>query len=127
MQQNCNVEIEKDIDTDTGRERENINESAPFFDAERAWNDTFDLYPKKTSAVMAKQIWMDKLIPVIEQNRKDVAKLIYLATKMYLDDYERNNPDDENHRYIPKYSDWLVNDCDYWISEVEKSQRGDGS
>ena len=127
LQQNCNVEIEKDIDIDTDIEKENIKESAPFFDAERAWNDTFDLYPKKTSAVMAKQIWMDKLIPVIEQNRKDVAKLIYLATKMYLDDYERNNPDDENHRYIPKYSDWLVNDCDYWISEVEKSQRGDGS
>ena len=127
LQQNCNVEIEKDIEIDTDIEKENIKESDPFFDAERAWNDTFSLYPKKNSAVMAKQVWMDKLLCVIDSNRKDVAMLIYHATKMYLDDYDRNNPDDENHRYIPKYSDWLVNDCDYWISEVEKSQRGDGS
>ena len=97
------------------------------FNADQAWIDTFDLYPKKSAAVMAKQVWMDKLIPVIESNRKDVAMLIYQATKMYLDDYDKNNSDDENHRYIPKYSDWLVNDCDYWISEVEKSQRGDDS
>lgn len=101
--------------------------SMPLFNAEQAWIDTFALYPKKSSAVMAKQIWMDKLLDVIDSNRKDVAMLIYHATKMYLDDYDKNNPDDENHRYIPKYSDWLVNDCDYWISEVEKKQRGDDS
>lgn len=125
LQQKCNVEIEKDIDTDI--EKENIKESAPSFNAEQAWIDTFALYPKKSSAVMAKQVWMEKLIGVIDYNRKDVAVLIYRATKMYLDDYDKSNPDDENHRYIPKYSDWLVNDCDYWISEVEKRQRSDGS
>lgn len=97
----------------------------PLFNAEQAWIDTFALYPKKSAAVMAKQVWMDKLVDVVEPNRKDVAQLIYLATKMYLDDYDEKNPDDTAHRYIPKYSDWLVNDCDYWISEVEKRQRGD--
>ena len=129
LQQNCNVEIEKDIDIDTDIdiEKENKKESSPMFNVEQAWNDTFELYPKKSSAVMAKQVWMDKLLDVIDSNRKDVAMLIYNATKMYLDDYDKNNPDDENHRYIPKYSDWLVNDCDYWISEVEKKQRGDDS
>lgn len=100
--------------------------SAPLFNAEQAWIDTFALYPKKSAAVMAKQIWMDKLLDVIESNRKDVAKLIYLGTKMYLDDYDNKNPDDTSHRFIPKYSDWLINDCDYWISEIEKRQRGDG-
>ena len=127
LQQNCNVEIEKDIDIDTDIEKENIKESHPLFNAEKAWNDTFSLYPKKTSAVMAKNVWMDKLIDVIEPNRRDVAILIYKATKMYLADYENNNPDDERHRYIPKYSDWLVNDCDYWISKVEEKQRGGSS
>lgn len=127
LQQNCNVEIEKDIDIDTDIEKENIKESHPLFNAEKAWNDTFSLYPKKTSAVMAKNVWMDKLIDVIEPNRRDVAILIYKATKMYLADYENNNPDDEKHRYIPKYSDWLVNDCDYWISKVEEKQRGGSS
>ena len=76
---------------------------------------------------MAKNVWMDKLLGVIDSNRRDVAMLIYHATKMYIYDYDKNNPDDEKHRFIPKYSDWLVNDCDYWISEVEKKQRGDDS
>ena len=119
------------MDTESRVEKNRVGESrqepVTAFNVEQAWIDTFALYPKKSSAVMAKQVWMDKLIPVIESNRKDVAMLIYQATKMYLDDYDKNNPDDENHRYIPKYSDWLVNDCDYWNSEVEKSQRGDDS
>ena len=109
------------------RAEESRQESVAMFNAEKAWNDTFSLYPKKTSAVMAKNVWMDKLIDVIEPNRRDVAVLIYKATKMYLADYENNNPDDERYRYIPKYSDWLVNDCDYWISKVEEKQRGGSS
>ena len=118
---------EEEIEEDKELEKENTKESSPVFNAEQAWIDTFALYPKKSAAVMAKQIWMDKLLDVIDSNRKDVAKLIYHATKMYIDDYDKNNPDDEKHRFIPKYSDWLVNDCDYWISEVEKKQRGDDS
>ena len=122
----CN-HVETESRVEKNRVGESRQEPVTAFNVEQAWIDTFALYPKKSSAVMAKQVWMDKLIPVIESNRKDVAMLIYHATKMYLDDYDKNNPDDENHRYIPKYSDWLVNDCDYWISEVEKSQRGDDS
>lgn len=122
----CN-HVETESREENNRVGESRQEPVTTFNAEQAWIDTFALYPKKSSAVTAKQVWMDKLIPVIETNRKDVAKLIYLATKMYLYDYDKNNPDDENHRYIPKYSDWLINDCDYWISEVEKKQRGDDS
>lgn len=110
------------------KKREDV--SAPClsnFDAEKAWMRTFDLYPKKAAAVMAKQRWMDKLLDVIEDNREAVAILIYNATKRYLADYDERNPEDEAHRFIPKYCDWLVNDCDYWISEVEKNRRGDDS
>lgn len=127
LQQNCNVEIEKDIEIDTEIEKESKKESAPPFNAEQAWIDTFALYPKKSAAVTAKQRWMDKLITVIEPNQKAVAELIYLATKMYLADYKERSPDDETFRYIPKYADWIVNDCDYWISEVEKKKRSDDS
>lgn len=129
LQQNCNVEIdiEKDIDTDIDKEKENTKESFFDFDGERAWNDTFELYPKKSAAVMAKQVWMDKILDVIEQNRKDVAMLTYNATMAYLEDYKAREPDDTAFRYIPKYADWLKNDCDYWISRVEKRQRGDNS
>ena len=83
MQQNCNVEIdiEKDIDTDIEIEKENTKESVPAsdldFDAEWGWEYTINAYPKKTSLTSAKVAWMDKLLEVIEPNRKAVAKLIY--------------------------------------------------
>lgn len=120
LQQNCNVEKEKDIDTET--EKENCYKKP--FDVEMAWKGTFEKYPKKSSAVMAKQVWMDKLLYVIEPNRRDVAILIYNATLAYLTDYMERNPEDTMFRYIPKYSDWLVNDCDYWISVVEERKKG---
>ncbi len=122
----CN-HAETESRVEKNRVEKSREEPVTAFNAEQAWIDIFALYPKKSAAVTAKQVWMDKLLGVIEPNRKDVAMLIYHATKMYLGDYEKKNPDDENYRYIPKYSDWLVNDCDYWISEVEKKQRGDDS
>lgn len=127
LQQNCNVEIdiEKDIDTDI--EKENIKESTFSFDGEKAWNDTFDLYPKKSCAVLARQYWLRKLSNVFEENQKEVAELIYKATKLYLEDYTERNPEDTRFRFLPKYNDWLINECDYWVSIVEKRQRGDDS
>lgn len=129
LQQNCNVETEINKESDTDIEKENIKESEPLshdFDAEQAWEDTFSKYPKKSCAVTAKQIWMDKLLNVIEPNRKAVAGLIYYATLAYINDYKEREPEDMKFRYLPKYSDWLNNDCDYWISVVEKGRRGDG-
>lgn len=126
LQQKCNVEIEKDIEIDTDIEKENTKESSTAtFNAENAWVGTFEKYPKKSEAAYAKQIWMDKLLDVIEPNRKEVAKLIYYATVEYVEDYKRREPEDTAFRYIPKYSSWLTADCDYWISVVEKKQRGD--
>lgn len=124
LQQKCNVEIDIDTDIDTEKEIEIERTNASgFFNAEKAWDDTFSLYPKKTSSAVAKTIWMDRLIPVLESNRKDVALLIANATRMYVDDYREKNPDDTTFRFIPKYSDWLQNDCDYWIKEYEKLQK----
>lgn len=100
-------------------------ETVSSFNAEKAWDDTFSLYPKKTSAVIAKQVWMDKILEVIPQNQKDVAYLIYSATIMYLKDYREKNASDTDFRYIPKFCDWLKNDCAYWISLVEKQRRKD--
>ena len=126
MQQNCNVEIEKDIDTDKEREKENIKENSPvpdsgeMFDFEEAFNKTFEIYPKKKAYNKAKKAWLDKLLGVIEENRADVARLMYGATSAYLHDYESKNPDDTEFRYLPQYADWLINDCDYWIGVVEK-------
>ena len=116
--------IEKDIDKD--KEKENTKESSPvsdsgeMFDFEEAFNKTFEIYPKKKSYNKAKKAWLDKLLGVIEENRADVARLIYGATAAYLHDYKSKNPDDTDFRYLPQYADWLINDCDYWIGVVEK-------
>lgn len=104
-------------------DKENVTkETIKSFNAEKAWDDTFNLYPKKTSAVIAKQVWMNKILEVIPQNRKSVATLIYKATATYLKNYEEKNINDTEYRYIPKYGDWLNNDCDYWISVIEKQK-----
>lgn len=121
------IEREEDKEKDTDKEKENIKESHLHFDGEKAWNDTFGLYPKKSYAVLARQCWVRKLSDVIDENKRDVAELIYKATKVYLDDYVERNPEDAKFKFLPKYSDWLVNECDYWISVVEKRQRGDDS
>lgn len=125
MSQNCYEHIEKDIDIEIDIEKENTKESqsASVVDYEKAWGNTFDKYPKKTSPVKAKSTWMDKLLDVIDSNRPDVATLIYQATILYIKDYTEKNPDDESYRYIPKYSDWLNDECDYWIKEIEKKQK----
>lgn len=109
-------------------EKRNISDPASsdldcdsMFNIEQAWKDTFEIYPKKSGAVMAHTVWMDKLVPVVESNRKDVAILILCATQMYLDDYKEKNPNDTAFQYIPKYENWLKNDCDYWIQQYEES------
>jgi predicted phage replisome organizer len=113
--------IEKDID----KEKENTKESSSLFDFEDAWKKTFDIYPKKTAYSTSKTAWMDKVLEVIEENQPDIARLLYKATEAYLSDYQEKNPDDTDFRYIPKYVDWLKNDCDYWLQIAEK--RGDDS
>lgn len=93
------------------------------FNVEKAWKDTFEQYPKKTSAVTAKTAWMDILIDTPESNRKDVAVLIINAVRIYVDDYAKRNPDDKAFRYIPKFETWLKEDCPYWVTQFEQSQR----
>ena len=93
------------------------------FNAEKAWNDTFAIYPKKDGFATAKQIWMDKLLGVVPENQYDVAVLIAKAVKAYLSDYELKHPNLENYKYARRFDKWLTEDCDYWISQVEKGEK----
>lgn len=122
--QNSDEYIEKEIEKDIDIEKESKKKfSLSDCDFEKAWNNTFELYPKKAAAVIAKQIWMKKIADVVVENQQMVATLIFRATKRYLADYDEKNPDDaEYHKFIPKYGDWLVNDCDYWIQKCEKAK-----
>lgn len=122
---------DKEEEKEEDKEKENIKEnslstdSEESFNFEDAWEKTFDIYPKKTAYSTSKTAWMDKVLEVIEENQPDIARLLYKATEAYLSDYQEKNPDDTDFRYIPKYVDWLKNDCDYWLQIAEK--RGDCS
>lgn len=122
---------DKEEEKEEDKEKENIKEnslspdSKEPFDFEDAWEKTFNIYPKKTSYNASKIAWMDKTLEAIEENQPDVARLLYKATEAYLSDYQEKNPDDTDFRYIPKYVDWIKNDCDYWLQIAEK--RGDDS
>lgn len=120
---------DKEEEKEEDKEKENIKEnslstdSGDLFDFDDAWKKTFSIYPKKTAYSASKTAWMDKVLEVIEENQPDIARLLYKATEAYLSDYQEKNPDDTDFRYIPKYVDWLKNDCDYWLQIAEK--RGD--
>ena len=122
---------DKEEEKEEDKEKENIKEnslstdSGDLFDFDDAWKKTFSIYPKKTAYRTSKTAWMDKVLEVIEENQPDIARLLYKATEEYLSDYQEKNPDDTDFRYIPKYVDWLKNDCDYWLQIAEK--RGDCS
>ena len=125
------VVSDKEEEKEEDKEKENIKEnslstdSGDLFDFDDAWKKTFSIYPKKTAYSTSTTAWMDKVLEVIEENQPDIARLLYKATEAYLSDYQEKNPDDTDFRYIPKYVDWLKNDCDYWLQIAEK--RGDCS
>lgn len=118
-------EKEEDKDKENIKENSLSTDSGDLFDFDDAWKKTFNIYPKKTAYSTSKTAWMDKVLEVIEENQPDIARLLYKATEEYLSDYQEKNPDDTDFRYIPKYVDWLKNDCDYWLQIAEK--RGDCS
>ena len=100
--------------------KEQPQESKEYFDLEKAWEQTFELYPKKLGFALAKTTYLDKLGQVVEPNRKAVASLIWRAVKRYVEDYKERNAEDVNFRYMPKFEKWLKEDCDYWIEQVRK-------
>ena len=119
-------EIDKDIKKES-KERKISPARSDDTDFEKLWDFTFSVYPKKSGAATAKEEWMKKLVPVLPENRFDVAKLIYEGVKEYLSDYSQKNRDDPDYKYIPKFARWLSEDAVYWIKFVEEKQRSDSS
>lgn len=93
-------------------------------DYQKLWDFTFSIFPKKSGEATARQLWVDKLIAVLPENRYSVAKLIYEAEKEYLDDYSQKNRDDPDYKYIPKFAKWLSDDAVYWLKIAEQKQSG---
>lgn len=92
-------------------------------DFEKAWNNTVDRYPKKRREATAKQIWMQRILAVNEEDRVQIATDIYNAIGLYLTDYRKEHSDDTKYEYIPKFDEWLSEDCDYWLRRLEEERR----
>lgn len=93
------------------------------FNVEKAWEDTFALYPKKYNSATAKQRYMDMLVSCVDGNRKELAKEIYAATKLYVDQYKKEHPGDDSGKYLPKFEVFLKEDCLYFMDEARKANK----
>ena len=103
----------------------------------RGWRHDYHNHMQSIKAYLAKDNIEEakKYLDNLEVDLDDIRLLfdtgnlnvdaILKATEAYLSDYQEKNPDDTDFRYIPKYVDWLKNDCDYWLQIAEK--RGDCS
>lgn len=94
------------------------------FDVEKVWKDTYKVYPKQSYSHSAKIAWLDLFKGIATDNQLNVAKMIVYAIQLYLDDYKKQNPDDETFRYVPRFDTWLKEDCMYWIGVYEEKVRG---
>ena len=121
-----------DTDSDTDTVHNNINniykdnsdEIQPLqFDVEKVWKDTYKVYPKQSYSHSAKIAWLDLFKGIATDNQLNVAKMIVYAIQLYLDDYKKQNPDDETFRYVPRFDTWLKEDCMYWIGVYEEKVR----
>lgn len=91
-------------------------------DFDKAWNKTFDRYPKKRREATAKQNWMRRLVALPEDERQQLATDIYQCITLYLEDYKENKPDDSKFEFVPKFDEWLEQDCDYWLRQLENAR-----
>lgn len=105
-------------DVDNEKNGGEYNAHARPFNSERAWNDTFELYPQKNNYNEAKQLWEEKVFSALEQ--KDEAGIIYRAIRMYLNDYKSKYDDDANCKFVKSLARWLREDSAYWIAKVRK-------
>lgn len=98
-------------------DKEYITETVDF---EKAWNNTFDRYPKKRKGANSKQNWMRRILAVPEDDREQLAIDIFQAIGLYIEQYKKDKPEDTKFDYIPKLDEWLEQDCDYWLRQLEK-------
>lgn len=77
-------------------------------DVQKWWNDTYDIYPKKGRERNAMIAWMDLLnLKVSEEEKKELATMIYKAVKLYVREYETENKEDTTYKYMPQMEKWL--------------------
>lgn len=105
-----------------GNKRKEIYKENSGLDFERAWNNTVDRYPKKRREATAKQIWMNRLLAVGEDERAQLATDIYNAIALFLTEHIKNNSKDEKYEYVPKFDEWLTEDCDYWLRRLSEER-----
>lgn len=90
-----------------------------FTRSQKIWEDTFALYPKKFAEEKGRLEW-EKLVqsrPLIE-DRIELAKTIYKAIKLYVDDYKEHSSEDTTFKYVPRFDNWMKDQLPVWEKRV---------
>jgi len=93
-----------------------------FVMSQEIWEKTFAEYPKKYAEDKGRYEWELMLngIPDIE-NRKEIARTIYKAIKLYVADYKINSPEDTSFKYIPRFDNWMKDHLPVWEKRVREA------
>lgn len=111
---NINTNINTDMD---------VSERTIPFDLEDAFMKTFEFYPNNKAPMPSKLAYLDFFKGYEADKYKEIAKDIFKAVRAYVADYKRQNPDDENLRYLVSFERFMKEYCEFWVIKIEKGSK----
>ena len=88
-------------------------------------NNIINKYPNKYSMASGQKKLIDILMNTIDGNTECLAEDISSAIDIYLEEHKKNNPDDSNYKFVPKFNKWLEEDMGYWLSQINKKDNSE--
>lgn len=104
--------IDKELDKD--KELDSVPSPKKEFSLEWAWEYTAEHYPRKQNIGNAHEIWLE-MVTKIPGAEKETARDIHDGMMLYVEDYQKNNPDDTDYRFILSFGKWLKQESSHWI------------
>lgn len=93
-----------------------------YLDIDTLINNIINMYPKKSELAVAKTTLVKMFTTILPENVESVGNDIKKAIEMFLEYHKKMNPDDAVFKFIPKLSDWIEKDMDYWIEQISKEE-----
>lgn len=88
------------------------------------WYGIFNAYKRQDHAASARKEFEKRVSEgFLLEDQMAIAKDIYKAILLYIENYQKKNPDDTNFTKVPALDKWFVEDCDYWLREHRKMRR----
>lgn len=104
---------------------EEINKEEEKPDLEEWFDAYLKIYPKKTKYKQGLHSYFDFFVNHPISQWKEIAKDLFNALNLYIEDYTKAHPDDKKFQYIPTLENWLKDEAMYWIKQVEVTDGND--